>query len=113
MNLSEFKSIVTDSLRFWEVRRIAYNVILALVVVFGFWINADRYPFNLESIIVLFVLAVIANVLYCAAYFPDLLIQMSAYRDIWRKYRFGLFAIGTLFAAVLAASLIGIPFRSE
>jgi hypothetical protein len=108
METSGIKDIITDSLRFWEVRRIAYNLILSLVVIFGFWINADRYPIDVERLTVLFVLAVIANLLYCSAYLPDLLIQMSAYRDTWRKYRFGLFAIGTLFAAVLAAALLGL-----
>ena len=46
-------------------------------------------------------LAVLANVAYCAAYLPDLFAQASGFRDSWRRYRWILFAIGLLFAGVI------------
>jgi hypothetical protein len=48
-----------------------------------------------------FLLAVIANVLYCAAYLPDVFAEISAYRDLWRKYRWVLFLTGLTFAGVV------------
>jgi hypothetical protein len=45
--------------------------------------------------------AVLANVAYCAAYIPDVLVQSSGYHNAWRKYRWVVFSIGVLFAAIL------------
>jgi hypothetical protein len=45
--------------------------------------------------------AILLNVAYCAAYIPDVLVQMSEFRERWASFRWGLFAIGALFAAIL------------
>jgi len=45
--------------------------------------------------------AVLANILYCAAYLADLFVQMSAYQPVWRRYRWMLLTLGTFFAAGL------------
>lgn len=46
-------------------------------------------------------LAVIANVAYCAAYVVDIFAQASGFRELWQRYRKVLFVIGTLFAAII------------
>ena len=46
-------------------------------------------------------IAVIANVAYCAAYIVDLFVQSSGFRELWQQYRWLLFAIGTIFAAII------------
>jgi len=46
-------------------------------------------------------------VLYCAAYLVDLPMQTSSYRDAWRRRRWTLWLIGTLFAAALTYYWIG------
>jgi hypothetical protein len=67
---------------------------------------ALAYPVSSAALTVnfcltLFLLAVIANVAYCAAYIVDVFAQASGFRDIWRRYRKVLFVIGTLFAAII------------
>jgi hypothetical protein len=44
---------------------------------------------------------VLANVAYCAAYLADVFAQWSSYRDLWRRIRWVLFAVGMLFAGIL------------
>ncbi|MCK7577083.1 MAG: hypothetical protein MZV65_15460 [Chromatiales bacterium] len=50
----------------------------------------------------LFLCAVLANVAYTTAYLVDIPVQLSDFRDRWRRWRIGLFVIGTAFAAGLA-----------
>ena len=52
-----------------------------------------------QSLIGLLFAAVLANVLYCAAYAVDLLVQQSDYQAAWRRYRWLLWVAGTTLAA--------------
>jgi hypothetical protein len=54
-----------------------------------------------NSVLLLFLLAVLANVAYCAAYLPDVFAQMSSVRNSWLRYRWVLFVVGLAFAAIL------------
>ena len=99
-----FGEVFTDALRYWEPRRIGYNAVLALVVlgwVVFTWPHF-RSAFTWNSLLALFVLAVLANVCYCAAYFVDVPVQYSSYRTSWRRRRWLLWLIGVIFAAVIA-----------
>lgn len=103
MERSALREYVTDAIGFWEPWRIAYNLALASVVVTYF---ALAYPISKSIVTVdfclgLFLLAMIANVAYCAAYIVDIFAQASGFRDVWRQYRKLLFIIGTLFAAII------------
>ncbi len=98
------REILSDALRFWEWRRLFYNLVLAAVVLLEF---ARRWPasakaLNLDLALHAFMLAVLANVAYCAAYLVEALVQFSDFREPWRRYRFALWLLGTAFAAVLA-----------
>jgi len=97
------KDIATDALRHWERRRLIYNGVLAAVVVGDFVVLLPRSYNALDAgtFTNLFMLAVAANLLYCAAYIPDVFIQFSGYRDIWRQWRWVLFAVGILLAVSL------------
>lgn len=105
--------ILTDAIRYWERRRIPYNAVLALIVMILFWASwpgaASRI--NADSIELLFVLAVLANVAYCAAYVVDVVAQSSAFRHTWIRHRWLLFIVGLAFASILArffaAKLLG------
>jgi hypothetical protein len=94
---------IADSLRFWEPIRILYNAILALIVI-GHAL-AYRFDFangrRMDALLILFVLAVLANVCYCAAHIVDCLVHYSAIEIGMRPIRWGLFAVGTFFAAIL------------
>ena len=95
--------VLTDALRYWEPRRIAYNAVLVLVFL-GSIIQAwphSRPVVSLQGLLFLFVLAVLANVCYTAAYVVDVPVQLSGFRDQWKRWRWLLWVVGTLFAAVL------------
>jgi hypothetical protein len=103
MDTQILRESTTDAIRYWEPRRLAYIAVLAAIVLIHLGL---RYPaFNAvvstDRALHLFVLAVLANVAYCAAYAADMFAQASAYRDRWRNYRWVLFTIGTSFAGVL------------
>lgn len=101
---NSFRAVLSDAIRYWEPRRIAYNLILAAIVI-G-WI-AFSWPhfrpiLKWESLVLLAVLAVWANICYCAAYFADLPMQLSFFRQRWVRWRWSLWTCGTLFAILLA-----------
>ena len=82
------KEIITDSLRYWERRRIAFNSVLALVVAGSiFYHQPPLEALAWQPLIGLLAAAVLANVLYCAAYAVDLLVQQSDYQVVWRQWR--------------------------
>jgi hypothetical protein len=91
-------------MRFWELRRIPYNIVLATVVMV--WVSATwphfRPALNWSSLLLLFILALLANACYCAAYFVDIPMQLSSVSSVWRRGRWGLWLLGMLFAIVLA-----------
>jgi ABC-type nickel/cobalt efflux system permease component RcnA len=100
---TDLREYATDAIKFWEPWRIVYNLALAAVVILYF---ALAYPSSKATITVdfclgLFLMAVIANVAYCAAYVVDIFAQASGFRDVWRRARKILFIIGTLFAAII------------
>jgi hypothetical protein len=101
---ADLRAILTDALRFWERLRLLYNGILAGVV--GYCLLPRLLnPGGLDGGVVtlqLFLCAVLANVAYTTAYLVDIPVQLSDFRDRWRRWRFGLFVVGTAFAAGLA-----------
>jgi hypothetical protein len=103
MNTQVLRESATDAIRYWEHRRLAYNAVLATIVVVYFRLAypASKQAVSVDLTLGLFELAVLANVAYCAAYVVDIFAQASGYRDQWRKYRWILFTVGMLFAGVL------------
>ena len=103
MDGSAVREYFTDAIKFWEPRRVIYNSVLAVIVIVYF---AVGYPFSKSVISVdfalgLFLLAVAANVAYCAAYLVDVFVQASGFREVWQRSRWILFVIGTTFAAII------------
>src|ERR1700680_2524134 len=100
----QFRGLLDDAIRFWEPRRLIYNLVLAAVTVV--WLVATwphfRVALTLSSLLLFAILALLANVCYCAAYLVDLPMQLSSPSSVWRNRRWGLWLIGTLFAIVLA-----------
>jgi hypothetical protein len=103
MDAATLRDYVTDAIKFWERGRILYNLTLAAVVILHFVAGypASRAVLSLDFALGLFLLAVVANIAYCAAYFVDVFAQASAFRELWQRYRWLLFLIGTTFAAVI------------
>ena len=101
--LSHLLEFTTDALRYWEVRRPFYNLLLAVIVVAHFataW-PASRATLTLDGVLGLFLLAVLANVAFSVVYVPDVFIQMSGFRASRAIWRWILLGVGFAFAAVL------------
>jgi uncharacterized membrane protein YhhN len=99
-----FRRLVADALRFWELRRLIYNFVLLVVVVAwvaGTWPHF-RPMFQPQSLLLLAILALIANVCYCAAYLVDIPLQCTAIGGLWRRRRWALWVAGMLLAILLA-----------
>ena len=97
------RDVLTDAIRYWEPRRIAYNAVLAIVVVA---VAALQWPGSRATLSAqlaqqIFLLAVLANEAYCAAYVVDVAAQSSAFRATWQRHRWVLFAIGLAFSGII------------
>ena len=103
MDGSDLRSYTTDAIKYWEPRRIFYNLALTAIVIIYFAIGypATRTVISVDFCLGLFLLAVVANVAYCAAYIVDIFAQASGFREVWQRYRNILFVIGTIFAAII------------
>jgi hypothetical protein len=113
--LPVLRDSITDAIRYWEVRRVFYNTILAFIVlghVIAAW-PGSRSAFTIDSVLGLFLLAVLANVAFCSVYLADVFIQFSGFRASRFRWRWVFVAIGFAFAAVLthfwAGSLVRYP----
>lgn len=96
------KEIITDSLRYWEPRRVAFNAALALVVAGSFFYHhAPVAGLTWQPVIGLLLAGAMANVLYSAVYAADLLVQMSEFQQSWRRHRWLLLVAGTTLAAAM------------
>lgn len=108
------REYLTNAISFWEPRRVVYNVILAVIVIayFAAGYPASKAAVSIDFVLGLFLLAVAANVAYCAAYLADVFVQASGFRDIWQRTRWIVFVIGTLFAAVITRFIAMGMFRT-
>ena len=103
MDVTRAREYLTDSIRYWEPRRIIYNAVLAIIFLVHYYLGLphSKAVISLDSVLFLIVLAVLANVAYCAAYVVDVFAQASTLRDSWRSHRWMLFLVGLIFAGIL------------
>jgi hypothetical protein len=103
METVQWREYLGEAIRYWEPRRIVYNVVLAAIVVIHFvkGLPSSKSVLHFDSFLLLFVLAVLANVAYCAAYVPDVFAQMSSLRSAWLHYRWMVLLVGLIFAGIL------------
>jgi hypothetical protein len=98
------REVLGDAIRYWEARRIAYNLILTVAVLA--WMVSTwphfRSALTLQSLLLLVILAALANLCYCAAYLADLAMQYSPFRRLWQHRRWALWFAGMILALVLA-----------
>ena len=104
MDGATLRDYATQAIRYWEPKPLLYNLLLVIVVILTFLLNlpAAKSAITVDSILWLFLLAVLANVAYCTAYIVDIFVQVSAFREQWQQFRWLLFGLGAAFAAVLA-----------
>jgi len=99
----QLRELITDALRYWEIRRVFYNALLAIIVlghVAASW-PASRSTVTVDGVLGLFLLAVLANVAYSIVYVADVFIQFSGFRGSRGRWRWVLLIVGFTFAGVL------------
>jgi hypothetical protein len=103
MDAASVREYLTDAIKFWESKRIYYNLVLAGVVIVHFIAGypSSKAVLTVDFCLGLFILAVVANIAYCAAYLVDIFAQASGFREIWQRYRWILLLVGTTFAAIV------------
>jgi hypothetical protein len=91
-----------NAIRFWEHWRILYNLVLTVIVVLHFVAAypASKQVLSMNFCLALFLLAVVANILYCTAYLPDIFVQASGH-ELWQNFRWLLLVVGTTCAAII------------
>lgn len=99
---------IRSAVRFWEFARILYNLALLTLVMILLFVNLGAVEW---SVIVswapgMFMLAIVANVLFCAAYPLDLIAQATPLNAYITPIRWTLLVLGTLQAIALAVILL-------
>lgn len=92
-----------DARRFWEPRRLWYNAVLTGIVLV--WLIATwphfRPALNLQALAQMLVLAFLANLCFSAAYLADFCAQGLLPKNLWRGFRWTVFAFGMLLAVLV------------
>ena len=103
-----FRDAITNAIRFWERGRLAYNVLLAIVVIALYFagLPGSHAALTADTWLNFFLLAVLANAVFCTAYLIDLAVQFSGFRDRWLHSRWLLLVVGSLFAATIARFIV-------
>ena len=98
-----FRERLADAVRFWEPRRIPYN--LVLIAISLTWLVATwphfRPALTLSSLGIFTVLGLIANLCYSVAYLIDFALQSSSFPSAWKRRRWILWLAGLIFATIL------------
>jgi hypothetical protein len=99
-----FRSFLAEAIRYWEPRRFIYNFALSAVCVGWLVLTWPHFrpALTWSSLFLLVVLALLANACYCAAYLVDIPLQQSSLGAVWRRRRWVLWLMGTLFAILFA-----------
>jgi len=99
-----FREALSSAVRYWEPRRLVYNAALLILVggAFVAGLPVSKRVISVEPMLLLFILAVLANIAYCGAYIPDIALQHTSYRGLWIRVRWMVLVVGTLMACALA-----------
>ena len=93
-----------EAVRFWEPRRLFYNLLLLAVTVT--WVLATwphfRPAMNLTAAFQISVLGLLANVFYSVAYLVEFTLQGVSSGKVRQSLRWTVWVIGTILAFVLA-----------
>ena len=107
-------SPITDALKYWEPRRVIYNLVLAiltLVVSFQEFVDVlgDSAWRTFGLFLIMGVLMVLANICYCAAYVPEFLVRFTPFKHLWPKFRWVVFTSGTALACMIVVVMYCFP----
>ena len=99
-----------QAIKYWEIGRVIYNLILACVTLIGYFPSAaiasagdgPKYHSDLLVCILFIQLAIGANICYSFAYAIEFFVAGRFSNQTITLIRYGLFLIGTFVATVLA-----------
>ncbi|MCA9030376.1 MAG: hypothetical protein KDA66_06175 [Planctomycetaceae bacterium] len=99
---------LTDGRKFWTRAQLAYNLVIGLYsIAFFFTYIPESYELlNSNTLMTYGFLAVCANVLFLAAYLPELVIRKMKWEQAVVT-RLLVFFVGTLFALLLTELALG------
>lgn len=108
--MRDFRAFRQATFRYWERRRIIYNLALVLPALFGFGFTdnlnhvGDPHPIHFSCIIPWFVLSALgANICYSFAYGLEFVFGSDDPMSRWLRFgRASAFVSGTLFAMLLS-----------
>jgi hypothetical protein len=96
------REIWSESLRFWEKRRLIYNLVLTATVITAVArTHAWHFAASPAAWLGLVFAAIMANICYCAAYPVDVALQYSDFREAWLAKRSWLLALGCFLGACI------------
>jgi hypothetical protein len=92
-----------EAAHFWEPRRLWYNAMLIGVVLLWLVLTWPHFrpALNLVALGKMIVLAILANVCYCAAYGAEFFVQGLLPQRLWRRCRWAIWVLGMLLALVM------------
>jgi hypothetical protein len=97
-----FSVSLLRSARFWETRRIVYNLILFVITLI--WVAASwphfRPALTPATLLPLTALALLANLCYFAVYLLEIPLLRSSLQSSWLRWRWVVWTLGTVFAVV-------------
>lgn len=92
-----------EAVRFWEPRRVWFNAAQFVVVLL--WVGLSwphfRPALTLEALGKMLVLALLANVCYCAGYLVEVVLQAVSSDIARRRFRWAVWILGMLFALLI------------
>lgn len=103
MEQIKFRAALTEAIKFWEPARLIYNFGLSAIVLFyiekaELWSVLASSEFIANCVI----LAILANIAYTMAYFPDLALRYSLLdKSTKRKGSIIIFCLGMIVACLL------------
>lgn len=103
------REIWSESLRYWEKRRVIYNLVLtATVLTTVARLHLWHFAGSPLAWLGLVFAAIMANICYCAAYPVDVALQYSDFREGWLQKRHWLLVLGCFLGACI--TLGWLPF---
>ena len=95
--------IITNALRYWESRRIRFNVLLIILAFGRFLFSGTHLPTVsfFKSSPYLFLFLIQANLAYCLCYLPDVFVQLSEFRSLWLRRRFWIYGLVLLYSCIV------------
>ena len=96
-------SFFPGAARFWEPKRLWYNATLFVAVMLWLWRTWPHFrpALTFDALGKMLVLALLANICYCAAYLAEVLVPTLASDATRRRVRWALWILGMLFALLL------------